>query len=310
MVGPSPGGTGRPVRPASRSGRSRPWETLLLPLVGLARLLSGIFLLSLVPLPGARAGLVTNLPAGTVLIAAASDLVFALDSLKTAFTKEHPEVSLKATTGASGSLFAQIRNGAPFDVFLAADRAYPTKLAESGHAELPSLFTYAEGHLILWTTRTNLSLKDGLACLLDPGFRHIAIANPETAPYGRAARAALVQAGIWDRVQSRVVIAENIAQAAQFVDTGTAEAGLVSASLLMRPEFRERGAREPVPPALHPPILQGAILTRSGATNPAAKAFLEFLRSDMARDLLAKSGLTPPTGTNAATATPPPGRRP
>lgn len=307
MVGPGSGRADSPVRSLSRLRRSRRREPILGPFV--APLLA-ILLLSSLWMPVARADGATNAPKPTVFIAAASDLVFALDSLRSAFAVEHPEVSVKATTGASGSLFAQIRSGAPFDVFLAADRAYPTKLAESGHAELSSLFTYAEGHLVLWTTRTNLSLKDGLASLLDPGFRHIAIANPETAPYGRAARAALVQAGIWDRVQSRVVVAENIAQAAQFVDTGTAEAGLVSASLLMRPEFRERGVREPVPPASYPPILQGAILTRSGATNPAARAFLQFMGSDKARDLLARSGLTPPAGTNSATATPLPGRRP
>ena len=307
MVGPRSGRADRLVRTRSRFRQSGRRETILRPFVGI---LLAILLRSSVWVPVARAEGATNSPTATVLIAAASDLVFALDSLKAAFANEHPEISVRATTGASGSLFAQIRNGAPFDVFLAADRSYPAKLAESGHAEIESLFTYAEGHLVLWTTRTNLSLKDGLASLLDPGFRHIAIANPETAPYGRAARAALVQAGIWDRVQSRVVIAENIAQAAQFVDTGTAEAGLVSASLLMRAEFRERGVREPVPPGSYPPILQGAILTRYGATNPAAKAFLEFLRSGTARDLLTKSGLTPPAGTNSATATLLPGQRP
>jgi len=244
----------------------------------------------------------TNDLRGQVLVAAASDLVFVLDSLKAAFAREHPAVTVTATTGASGSLFAQIRNGAPFDLFLAADRAYPTKLAESGHADPSSLFTYAEGHLVLWTTRTNGSLKEGLSVLLDPDIRHIAIANPETAPYGRAARSALVQAGLWDRVQPRLVIAENIAQASQFVTSGNAEFGLISASLLERPEMRGRGLRLAVPPGLHPPILQGAILTRFGATNPAAAEFLQFLRSPTVRELLSRSGLTAPTESDPSNA--------
>lgn len=228
---------------------------------------------------------------GSVLIAAAADLVFALDELNGRFTNAYPQASVKVSTGASGNFFAQIRQGAPFEVFLSADISFPERLAAEGKADLSTLFPYAQGHLVLWTTRTNITVANGLDELLRTEAGKVAVANPDTAPYGRAAKAALTKAGLWDRLQPKMVIGENIAQTAQFIERGAANAGIVALSLVTSPRLSKTGTWWAVPENLHPPIVQGAILTNPGTTNTVAKAYLQFLRTPEAREVFKRFGL-------------------
>lgn len=235
---------------------------------------------------------------GSVLVAAASDLVFALEELNAAFTNRNPGVIIKVTTGASGSFYAQIQQGAPHDVFLSADLSFPEKLAAAGKAEASTLFPYAQGHLVLWTTRTNLDLSEGLDVLLRSDVGRIAVANPETAPYGRAAKTALIKARLWDQVQTKIVVGENISQTAQFVERGAVDAGIVALSLVSAPRLANVGKWKPVPEELYPPLIQGAVLTSRGSTNEAARAYLEFLKTTEARTVLKRFGLGATTATS------------
>jgi molybdate transport system substrate-binding protein len=237
----------------------------------------------------ALAGLGGNSPAQTaapaehrIRVAAAADLKFALDELVTKYRAAHPDVEIAVTFGSSGSFFSQLSNKAPYDLFLSADAEYPRKLVEAGLAVKGSEFLYARGRLVLWVRKSSaLDVeKRGLESLLDPSVRKIAIANPRVAPYGRAAEAALKKAGIYEKVQPRLVLGENIAQTAQFAESGAADAGLIALSLASSPALREEGKFWLVPANLHPPIEQGgAILT--WAEDPAAtSAFRAFLVGD------------------------------
>ncbi|MEY2408672.1 MAG: molybdate transport system substrate-binding protein [Verrucomicrobiota bacterium] len=230
----------------------------------------------------------------TVGIAAASDLVFCLDDLNRQFTNAHPGVTLKTSTGSSGNFFAQIQNGAPFDVFLSADMNYPRDLIKAGFAEGSTLVQYATGRIVLWTVRTNLALTNGLLALTDPSVKRVAIANPAHAPYGRAARAALQHAGLWDSIQPRLVLGENISQAMQFVHTGNADAGIVALSLVMSAKSSHQGRYVEVPANTYPPLEQGAVLTRHGADNAAARDYLKFLQTAGAREIFDRHGFRLP----------------
>lgn len=225
--------------------------------------------------------------ASELRVAAASDLKFALDEITTAFTNRHPEHTIKASYGASGNLFAQIENGAPFDVFLSADTNYPHRLIENGHAT--NFFLYAEGHIALWAPNSSkLDVeKLGLKALLDPSVRKIAIANPAHAPYGRAAVAALKEAGIYDRITNSLVLGENVAQTAQFVQSGGADMGILALSLVRSPPMRGKGRHFEIPSALQQ---GGAVMTRS-KNAAAAETFRAFLAGPEARAILARYGL-------------------
>jgi len=230
-----------------------------------------------------------------VSIAAAGDLTFCLDELNAQFRKVHSNVTLTVTVGASGNFFAQIQRGAPFDVFLSADMNYPRELVRAGKADGKSLTRYAVGHIVLWTVKPHLVVTNGLGVLTNAGVRKIAIASPEHAPYGRAAKAALEKAGLWNALQSRIVIGENIAQTAQFVESGNVDAGIVALSLVSAPKLKGVGAWWPVPEELHPRLEQGAVLTRRAETNAAARVYLDFLRSDEARAVFNRFGFRLPS---------------
>jgi molybdate transport system substrate-binding protein len=236
----------------------------------------------------------------TVSLAAASDLVFCLEELNREFTNTHPVVTLKTSTGSSGNFFAQIKNGAPFDVFLSADLSYPKELIKAGAAEEGSLFQYAVGRIVLWTVKTNLSLTNGLIVLREAAVKRIAIANPEHAPYGRAARSALQHTSLWDAVQPRLVLGENISQTAQFVQTGNADAGIVALSLVLSPKLKNVGRWIEVPPDTYPPLEQAAVLTRRGKDNAAAHDYLKFLQSAKAREIFDRYGFRLPQGKRPA----------
>jgi molybdate transport system substrate-binding protein len=241
--------------------------------------------------------------AETVAIAAAANLIYALDALDAAFQRASPGVSVSTTTGASGNLFAQIRNGAPFDVFLSADTEYPRQLAAADLGDSGTLRTFATGRLVLWTTRHDLNLYDIATLLRSATVKKIAIAQPRTAPYGRAAQAALTKLGVWTEVQPKLVIGENISQTAQFIQTGNADVGFVALSLVISGSLAGQGQWREVAPALYAgvPLDHAAVLTRHGAANPAARRFLDFLTGETAQDILHRFGYATPAANARAT---------
>lgn len=230
--------------------------------------------------------LACSLGAQTLRIAAAADLQFAMNDLAIQFEKKNG-TKVSVSYGSSGNFRAQIQNGAPFDVFFSADMSYPQQLVSEGFAEEQSLFVYAQGHLVLWAPAgTNLRLAErGFEALKDPRVKKIAIANPEHAPYGRAAVSALQKAGLYDPIKSKLVFGENVSQAAQFTQTGSAQVGIIALSLTFA-ESMKGGESWEIPVELYPPLRQGAVIVHSSPNKAAANAFLEFVRSDEGRKIL------------------------
>lgn len=229
-----------------------------------------------------------------VTVAAASDLVYCMEELNAAFAKIRPTADVTTSVGSSGTFFAQIRNGAPFDVYLSADMNFPRRLIAEKAADGNSLTPYAIGRIVVWTMRSDLDIKAGIRSLVSPAVSRIAIANPEHAPYGRAAKAAMESAGIWKDVESKIVMAENISQTRQYVQTGNAEIGIIALSLIMAPTMKGVGRYVMVPKDAHPRLEQGAVLTNQGAENPAARAYIDFLKSGPARLIFERYGFVLP----------------
>jgi len=226
-------------------------------------------------------------------IAAASDLQPVLPRLIAAFEKETGH-TVRATFGSSGNFFAQIRDGAPFDVFLSADNTYPQQLEAAGLAEPSTLMSYATGSIVLWARRgSGVDVRSGWNALTGDRVKRIAVANPEHAPYGRAAVAALRAAGIYDRVRTKLVLGENVAQAAQFVQSGNALVGIIPLSLAKSPPLAATGDYADVPPSLYPPIEQSAVVLRASRNKNAARAFLQYLRRRDVIAVLAAAGFGP-----------------
>lgn len=229
-----------------------------------------------------------------IRVAAAADLQFALDELGAQFEKRAAR-RIDVVYGSSGNLFAQIQNGAPFDVFLSADMEYPRKLETAGLSTPGSFFEYATGRIAIWMpkdAKANLA-RLGWKALLEPSVEKIAIANPDHAPYGRAAVAALRNAGVYEQVRPRLVYGENIAQAAQFAASGSAQAGILALSLAVSPAMRD-GQRWEIPADLHPPIEQGAVILKNVSDQEGAQAFMDFLKSDAGRKILESHGFALP----------------
>ena len=236
-------------------------------------------------------------------VAAAADLQFALDELAAQYQKQTGR-KIDVSYGSSGNFFAQIQNGAPFDVLLSADIEYPRKLEAAGLAEPGTLYKYAVGRIVIWMpadTHADLA-KLGWKALLEPGIGKIAIANPEHAPYGRAAVAALRNAGIYDQVRPKLVYGENIAQAAQFVSSRNAQAGILALSLATSPPMRD-GKRWEIPANLHAPIEQGAVILKNAKNKEGAREFLTFLKSGAGRKILDSYGFTLPAPAAASVET-------
>lgn len=231
-------------------------------------------------------------PKRPLTIAAASDLQFALPQIISAYTRATAN-TVKITSGSSGNLATQIANGAPFDLLLSADATYPRDLIAKGHAASDSLTFYARGILVIWFAGDNSN--PSILALDSASIRHIAIANPKHAPYGRAAEAALRTAGIYDKVSSKLVLGENIAQTTQFVDSGNAEAGLVALSLLQGSGAKHRGVWKEVALDSYPPLDQAAVITVHGTLNPAAREFLAFLKSAESQAIFQRFGFKPPS---------------
>ena len=223
-------------------------------------------------------------------VAAASDLTFVLPEIHRQFSATHPGIGVEATFGSSGGLVAQIRQGAPFDLFLSADRQHVDALVASGMAVSNSITSYARGRLVVWSTRPQLSTGRGLEVLRDPAVRRLAIANPIHAPYGRAAREALQGAGLWTQWTNRLVLAENVAQAAQWVESGSVDLGLVSRSWVMVPRLADVGHWWLVPEECHAPLEQTAVVICRGASRTEARRYLEFLREAAVVEILRRFG--------------------
>jgi molybdate transport system substrate-binding protein len=228
--------------------------------------------------------------AQTVTIAAASDLQAVLPAIARNFEAQ-AGVTTRLTFGSSGNFFSQIQNGAPFDVLLSADLHYPQQLVASGQAIADTLYEYASGRLVVWArSDTGIDVRRGLSLLSDPRIRRVAIANPEHAPYGRAAVAALQHEHLYEAVQPKLVLGENISQAAQFVQSGNADVGILALSVALAPAMKAGGAYSEIPSTMHPPIRQGAVVLRNGTNEKGARAFLDFLKQPDSLKLLAGFG--------------------
>jgi molybdate transport system substrate-binding protein len=228
-----------------------------------------------------------------ITVAAASDLQFALDAVIAAFRAQEAEAAVRVVYGASGNINAQISQGAPYDLYFSADISYPQALQQAGLAA-SEVRPYALGHLVLWSLREDIS-QLAWQELTDPRFRRIAIANPQHAPYGRRAREVLQNTGIWQQLQERLVLGDNIAQTAQFVQSGNADAGFVALSLVMAPSLRGKGWYRAVPAELHEPLLQGYIVTRRAQDSALAWRFADFIESEAARQILRDYGFALPS---------------
>src|SRR5215472_11335021 len=204
---------------------------------------------------------------------------------------------IEVSYGSSGNFFSQLQNGAPFDLFFSADVAYPQKLEAQGFVEPGTLREYALGRIVIWMPNdSSVDLaKEGWDALLDLRVHKIALANPELAPYGRAAAAALQKAGIYRQVKAKLVYGENISQAAQFVQSGNAQAGIVAMSLAVSPAMRN-GKQWEIPADMHPAIEQAAIIMKAAKNKQAAKAFLEFVKGKEGQTILKKYGFVIPSG--------------
>lgn len=230
-----------------------------------------------------------------LIVAAAADLSTALKEIGDNFEKK-TGVEIKLSFGASGALTQQIQNGAPFDLFFSADMDYPRQLIASGDADEATLYQYAVGKLVLWVPADSaLDIEHGgMNVLLDPSVKKIAIANPQHAPYGRAAVAALKHSGVYDRVADRLVLGENVSQAAQFVESGNAQAGFVALAHAVAPGMRGKGKYWDVPADAYPPLAQGAIVLSHSQHKKEAAAFLEYIKTRDAAEIFRKFGFTLP----------------
>jgi molybdate transport system substrate-binding protein len=236
-----------------------------------------------------------GIAAGQITVAAAADLNAALPELAAEHQKQTGN-SVKLAFGSSGSLFSQIQNGAPFDMFFSADEDYPRQLVEAGVAERSSLYRYAVGKLVVWVpASSSLEVEQsGIKVLLDTSVKKIAIANPQHAPYGRAAEAALRHFGIYEQAAPRLVLGENVSQAAQFVESGSAQAGLIALSHALSPSLKGKGRYWIVPADAHPPLNQAAVILARSSRKQEAANFLAFLKTPQAIEVLRRYGFAIP----------------
>ena len=234
--------------------------------------------------------------ARTVTVAAASDLQFALDEAVAAYRAVTPGTDVKVSYGSSGNFYAQISNGAPYDVFFSADVAYPRQLADRGLVDPGTLVVYGVGRIVVWVPASSgVDVERlGIGALADPSVRRVSIANPQHAPYGRAAEAAMRSLGVYDAVAPKLVFGENVSQAAQFVQSGAADAGIVALSIALAPSMRAAGRYWEVPADAHPRLEQGAGVTSTAGDRAAAERFLQFVAVGAGKAILARYGFTVP----------------
>jgi molybdate transport system substrate-binding protein len=230
-------------------------------------------------------------------IAAAADLQFAFEGLLAEFRTNRPAIDVRIAYGSSGNFYAQLQNRAPYDLFFSADSAYPRKLAEAGLALDTNVFVYAIGRIVVWAPRQSTVEveKLGIRSLLAPAAKRIAVANPEHAPYGKAAVAALKSLRVYTDVESKLVYGENIAQAAQFVQSGSADLGILALSLVAAPQMRDAGRYWQIPQEAYPSIEQGGIILSWTKEAKAARVFRDFVLGAHGREIFLRYGfLLPP----------------
>lgn len=230
--------------------------------------------------------------ADKIMVAAAADLKFALDEIVTAFQAREPGHEVEVVYGSSGKFHTQIQQGAPYDLYFSADIAYPRALAQAGFAASP-VQPYAVGRLVLWSaTRDARQLR--LSHLTDPKITRIAIANPKHAPYGQRAVEALRAAGVWSQIEPKLVYGDNIAQTAQFVQTGNAQVGIIALALAVNPTLSRQGGYWLIPDHLHSPLAQGFVITKRAKGSALAQRFADHMRSPQARAVMSRYGFVLP----------------
>jgi molybdate transport system substrate-binding protein len=228
-------------------------------------------------------------------IAAAADLSSALKDIADGYEKK-TGTKVRLSFGASGALTQQIQNGAPFDMFFSADMDYPRQLVAGGQADGASLYEYAVGKLVLWApSNSPLDVEHkGMQVLLDPSVKKIAVANPEHAPYGRAAVATLKHFGLYDQLSAKLVLGESISQAAQFAESGNAQAGFVALAHAVAPSMQGKGKFWVVPAETYPALAQGVAVMSHATHKEEAAAFEEYIKTKEATDVLKRYGFTLP----------------
>jgi molybdate transport system substrate-binding protein len=239
-------------------------------------------------------------PAQELTVAAAADLHPAMEQIAAGF-EQASGIKLRVSYGSSGNLYQQLRNGAPFDVFLSANVEYPKKLEEAGLVASGTYCEFARGSIVLMVpSGVHADLTEGLHVLLTPAVKKVAIADPGHAPYGQAAVAAIKAEGIYDWVEPKLVKGENISQAASFVLSGAADAGLIAKSLAIAPAAAKQAKFVEVPPKLYPPLLQAMVVLKSSKNQQAAMRFEAYIRSNHVKKILKQYGFGVPQAGNAA----------
>lgn len=229
-----------------------------------------------------------------ITIAAASDLNFAFKELVAEYEKATGD-DVKLSLGSSGNFYAQIQNGAPFDLYFSADIGYPKKLEEAGLTVPGSLYRYAVGRIVIWTgNESKINVAKGFDSLREPSIKKIAIANPKHAPYGRAAVAAMEYAKVYEQVKDKLVMGENISQAAQFIESGACDIGVIALSLAMAPAMKAKGTYWEIPAETHPPLEQGAVILKTSKQQESAKQFLAFMKGTQGQEIMTRYGFSVP----------------
>jgi molybdate transport system substrate-binding protein len=225
-----------------------------------------------------------------ITVAAAADLQFAMQDVAARFQKETGK-TVKLIYGSSGNFFQQIQNGAPLDMFFSANLDYPKKLEAAGLTEPGSYYPYAKGKIVIWApNESRLDLRTGLQALLDPSVKKIAVANPQHAPYGQAAVAAMRKENVYEKVKDKLVLGENISQTASFLVSGSADVGIVALSLALSPNMKDKGRYAEIAAADYPPIEQACVILSSSKNRQAAREFLSFVKTAAVADVLRHYG--------------------
>jgi molybdate transport system substrate-binding protein len=231
-----------------------------------------------------------------LLVAAAADLKFVMEEMIEKFQQRSPEISVKVTYGSSGNFYSQLVNQAPFDIYFSADVGYPRKLSEQGLTLEGSDFVYAVGRIVIWAPAfSEIDVERlGAEALRHSSVRHIAIANPKHAPYGKAAEAAMRSLGLYEAVREKLVYGENVAQAFQFIQSGAAEIGVIALSLALAPNARDQGRYWEIPQQAYPRLDQGGVILRWAKGPTAARNFRSFVLGSTGREILKRYGFTLP----------------
>lgn len=234
----------------------------------------------------------TRASAAEIKVAAASDLRFALDELVTEFQANQSAVKVKVTYGSSGTFFAQLKNKAPFDLYFSADVEYPRKLSDAGLALDTNVFLYAVGRLVVWVPKqSSIKVKQlGIQSLLESSVKKVAIANPEHAPYGVAAVGAMKSLKVYDAVKPKLVLGDNIAQTAQFIQSGSADIGIIALSLAIAPKMREEGRYWQIPLEVYPKMEQGGMILNWTKEAKACRMFRDFVLGEQGHEVLKRYG--------------------